>query len=701
MCFGFDTSFSHIAILCILAFTVFSTFLVAPLPSYSQPPTIQDSPVVEIPYSDWYYRWGKSPVDDGGMPLWIYEDVSSPGWQLLTSNTSKLKNPNNDHFLWLMIPVPDGHWKHPALSLPSVPQNLEIYHSHQRVYRSGEFKSARSNKHWIVRSHLVSLENMEAETGSDLLFLRIFSDSQYIGIKGDRIRMGSMVDLVKIMVRLEIDSFILGPIFSFAGLFAVFIFLRRKKQKLYIVLFFGAFAIFTGINELVANPIIQVSTWAIGVRYHLAMLSTVLWPIGLYLFIEQVLGRGYKSLIRRIWQAHIIFAVGIILIDAINILSPMPLMRMLFGLLTIGILIGMPTAIIAAIKGSFEAKILNAGLAIMMLSGIHDILAEFGKIPYWTEFFPWAILVFILLLAYILEHRFTRAHSQLEEYSLTLEQKVEERTQQLSDKNEALEQALQQLKETQDQLIMKEKMASLGDLVAGVAHEMNNPIGVIQSTADIANRCIRKIKDLFQRSQNSDESGNTEEQLQQSLKLLETSHDTIITASERTAKIVRSLRTFASLDEALFQRVNIHENIDTTLALVYHELRNKATVIKQYGEIPRIQCYPNELNQAFMNLLRNAGQAIEQQGTITITTSADEAQIYIKISDTGKGIPIEDRPKIFDPGFTTQGVGVGKGLGLSIVYNIVQKHHGSIDVNSEAGKGTEISITLPIEQPSE
>ena len=102
-----------------------------------------------------------------------------------------------------------------------------------------------------------------------------------------------------------------------------------------------------------------------------------------------------------------------------------------------------------------------------------------------------------------------------------------------------------------------------------------------------------------------------------------------------------------------------------------------------------------------MNLLRNAGQAIEQQGTITIMTSADEAQIYIKISDTGKGIPIEDRPKIFDPGFTTQGVGVGKGLGLSIVYNIVQKHHGSIDVKSETGKGTEISITLPIEQPSE
>jgi len=241
-------------------------------------------------------------------------------------------------------------------------------------------------------------------------------------------------------------------------------------------------------------------------------------------------------------------------------------------------------------------------------------------------------------------------------------------------------------------------MASLGALVAGVAHEMNNPVGVIQSTADIASRGTHRIRNLLQRSQNP---GENEEQLQQLLKLLQTSHQTIIKASEQTSRIVRSLRIFARLDEALFQKVDIHENIDTTLALVYHELRDKATVIKQYGEIPRIQCYPNELNQAFMNLLMNAGQAIEQQGTITISTYSDDAQVYIKISDTGRGIPPGDMPRIFDPGFTTQGAGVGKGLGLSIVYNIVQKHHGNIYVKSEAGKGTEISIALPVEQPSE
>jgi len=110
-----------------------------------------------------------------------------------------------------------------------------------------------------------------------------------------------------------------------------------------------------------------------------------------------------------------------------------------------------------------------------------------------------------------------------------------------------------------------------------------------------------------------------------------------------------------------------------------------------------IQCYPNELNQAFMNLVRNAVQAIEQQGTITIATYADENQVYIKISDTGKGIPSKDLPKIYDPGFTTQSEGVGKGLGLSIVYNIIHKHHGNIEINSEVGKGTEVIIVLPTE----
>jgi signal transduction histidine kinase len=256
---------------------------------------------------------------------------------------------------------------------------------------------------------------------------------------------------------------------------------------------------------------------------------------------------------------------------------------------------------------------------------------------------------------------------------------------------------------------MQSKMASLGDLVAGVAHEMNNPVGVIRSTADTANRGIQKLRDLFQNiskrirlldlsDQNLNEINRDEEQLNQSFNLLERNHEVITTASDRVANIVGSLRSFATLDEALFQQVDLHKNMDTALTLIQHELRDKITVIKEYGEIPRIHCYPHELNQAFMNLLRNAVESIEEQGAITVATYADEAHVYIRISDTGRGIPSEDLPRIYDPGFTTQSRGVGKGLGLSIVYNIIQKHNGDIKVESQVGKGTQVTVALPIEQ---
>ena len=669
---------------------VLGIFLIIPLSSYGQAESDQDSPVIKIPRSDWLWRLGDSPVDDQGMSLWIYEDTSSPEWQPMTDRLHVLSKAQG-HFLWLMIRVPEGHWKHPALLLTAVSQSLEVYQNRQRVFRSGELKPAKRNKYWMIKAHLIPLESVEAGTGGDILFLRIFSDFDHIGIEGNKIWLGSPVGLIEVAVKYGAESFILGPLFTLAGLFAIFVYLRRRKQKLYIALAFGAFVTCLGIAELIGNPIVALSSRAIVVRYFLAVTTALLWPVGFYIFIEQVIGRGYKSLIRRLWQVHILNAVIVILLDTINVIPAALMIPLFFGLLTLGILVGIPMVVKAAVRGSFEARILSIGMGAIMLCGAHDILMAFGVIPIWLGLFAWGTLILILLLAYILEHRFAQTHRQLEEYSLTLEQKVEDRTQELSERNVELARTLEQLRETQDQLIMQEKMASLGDLVAGVAHEMNNPIGVIHSAADTTNRGIRKIKNLLKDGQD----GN---QIQQSFDMLERNNEIIMLASDRVAKIVQSLRTFARLDEALFQQVNLHDNIDTTLTLFQHELRDRATVIKKYGDIPLIQCYPNELNQVFMNLLRNASQSIEQQGTITISTHADESMIYIEISDTGRGIPAEDIPKIFNPGFTTQGVGVGKGLGLSIVYNVIHKHHGDIEINSEVGNGTQITIMLPIGQ---
>ncbi len=285
----------------------------------------------------------------------------------------------------------------------------------------------------------------------------------------------------------------------------------------------------------------------------------------------------------------------------------------------------------------------------------------------------------------------------LEDYSKNLEKKVVDRTHEIKQKNDELEKTLQQLKDTQAQLFIQEKMASLGNLVAGVAHEINNPIGAVNSAAGILNRCVETITSTIEKGQ-SLEAVKNDSKFQKSIRILKENTDITAMASDRIVKIVRSLKNFARLDEAEFQKADIHEGLDNTLTLLHHETKNKVEIVKQYGQVPPLNCYPNQLNQVFMNLLANANQAIQGKGTITIQTLSEGQNAIVKISDSGKGIPPEDISRIFDPGFTTKGVGVGTGLGLSISYNIIQKHHGRIEVASEVGKGTTFTITLPIEQ---
>ncbi len=684
----YDISRFRIFAMSIFAFAVLSVSLIIPLSSYAQLPDSQDSSVVTIPQKDWYYRWGDSPVDDKGVPLWTYQDESSPEWKLMGKGQGFKSDQHGEHFLWLMIPFPAGNWRNPALAVSPTYQNVAVYHGQNLVYRSGEFRPSGSNRFLAYSWHRVPLKS-GGQRG--MIFLRIYSDNvQAVGTMSyPIIWVGHETGLTREFIKRDIDHAGLGFLFVLVGLFSISIYLRRK-ERLHIILSFGITVTLIGIGQLTIGPVIQLFVGSIPLLYYLYFTTFFLFPIALYVFVEQVLGRGYKSLIRRVWQVHIPVAAAALLLDVTNVFPVFGSMFFLFILLIIGIFISLPIATISAYRGNSEAKMLQAGMIIFMMSGMHDMLMTFGVIPFWRFLFPWGVFALIVAVAYILEHRFSQARRDLEEYNRTLELKVEDRTQELSKKNSALEQAFQKLRDTQTQLVMQSKMASLGDLVAGVAHEMNNPIGVIHSAADTATRGMRRIVDLLQ---------DSEAQTQQPIQLVQKNHQIITVASDRIAKTVQNLRTFAALDEALFQQVDIHENIDTTLSLLYHELKDGANVVKEYGHIPRIQCYPNEINQAFMNLFKNAIQATEQQGTITLVTYADETQVYVKISDTGEGISPEGLPRVFDPGFTTRGGGVGKGLGLSIVYNIVQKHHGDIEVSSEMGKGTTFTMALPIEQP--
>lgn len=239
-----------------------------------------------------------------------------------------------------------------------------------------------------------------------------------------------------------------------------------------------------------------------------------------------------------------------------------------------------------------------------------------------------------------------------------------------------LKAALEELKETQLQLINSEKMASLGQLVAGVAHEINTPVASIKSNNSITSKLISKIekedlREMFTQINSLDRE-----------------------AIQRISNIVVSLKKFVRLDEAELQEANINKEIDLTLDLISHETKNKIEIEKHYGEIPPIKCYPNMLNQVFTNILVNACQAVKDKGKIIITTDFKSGNLIVKIKDNGQGIPKENINKIFTAGFTTKGVGVGTGLGLAISRKIIDKHNGKIQVYSEVGIGTEFIITL-------
>lgn len=230
--------------------------------------------------------------------------------------------------------------------------------------------------------------------------------------------------------------------------------------------------------------------------------------------------------------------------------------------------------------------------------------------------------------------------------------------------------------ETQLQLVNSEKMASIGQLVAGVAHEINTPIASIKSNNEIAQQLISKLPD-----------GSKE--------LLQEINSIDREAIARINGIVVSLRKFVRLDEAELQEADINKELDLTLDLLWHETKNRITVVKNYGELPPVKCYPNILNQVFMNILVNAIHAIKGEGIITIGTSFAHKNLVVKIKDTGCGI--KEPQKIFDLGYTTKGVGVGTGFGLAISQKIIEKHRGKIDVKTKINEGSEFTITIPSE----
>ncbi len=282
-------------------------------------------------------------------------------------------------------------------------------------------------------------------------------------------------------------------------------------------------------------------------------------------------------------------------------------------------------------------------------------------------------------------------------------------SQALAEKNKEVQNAYAELKQTQSQLLQQEKMASIGQLAAGVAHEINNPVGFISSNLRSLNKYVGRLNDFIRfqaelfNEQTQPEAIEQQKEQRQKLKLDFIQEDIVelidesLDGCERVKKIVQDLKGFSRVDESDKQQADINECLETTLNIVWNELKYKAKIEKEYGIIAPIDCHPQQLNQVFMNLLINAVHAIEKEGIIKIKTWQDKEFLYASISDSGQGISPENQKRIFEPFFTTKEVGKGTGLGLSIVYDIITKNHnGDIEVESTEGQGTTFTVKLPI-----
>ena len=392
-------------------------------------------------------------------------------------------------------------------------------------------------------------------------------------------------------------------------------------------------------------------------------------------------------------------------------------------------------------KNYLPARYFFIAWFILLIGALIFLLKDYGILPYnlfTSNSFRLASIIEMALLSFALASRINILKKEKEisqakelatslenerlirEQNVVLELKVEERTSELMEANESLQATLTHLKETQSQLVEAEKMASLGQLTAGVAHEINNPINFVTSNVAPLKRDINMIWDTLEEVEHlafdqdlslSEKKSRIQAYKEEiDIEYLKTEVDFLLKGmsdgANRTAEIVKSLRIFSRVDEDTLKFADINEGLESTMVILNSLIQQGIEVKKNYGDLPLIECYAGKLNQVFLNVLTNAIYAINKKfvnkpgGVLKLDTGIEEDQsfIFISIEDNGIGIPANIREKIFEPFFTTKDVGEGTGLGMSIAYNTIAKHNGKIVVDSVVGEGTMFKLIIPIRQ---
>ena len=354
----------------------------------------------------------------------------------------------------------------------------------------------------------------------------------------------------------------------------------------------------------------------------------------------------------------------------------------------------------AVVRRRPGARILAFAGVAFFLSSSYQLLGMLEIVPLVIQnVFVYGVLALTASMSIFLAREFAGisrglrdANTQLTDYSHTLEARVEERTRELSDKNEEMEQVLTELQGAHNQMVLQEKMASLGGLVAGIAHEINTPVGAINSIRDTMRRAHQRLRELL--GEKAD-VGTAKAAFQ----VISQADVVIADGTDRVAELVQSLRTFAQLDGAEYQNVDLHQGLNSAVTLLQTQSETQAKVVKEYGDLPPVYCAGGKVNQVFLSVLKNAAAAEAEQ--IRIRTLTEDGYAVVEIIDDGIGIPGDRLEHIFDFGFRRTGATVKMGFGLATSYNIVREHGGDLRISSQVGAGTQVGIRLPLIRRSE
>ncbi len=653
-------------------------FLFSPAPLLEGSPRGIEPPPIPLTQG-WHYRWGDSPVDETGLPLWTYQDGSNSTWQPLEVS-QKIRKPSGLETVWLRVPLPPLDWKYPNLDFRGVPDAIAIYHDQQLIESFND--DGNSGEILIKHYDWPILPLNSTLPGSTLFFKVDMRYSNEIGVGGlGGVHVGSHSDLIKLLIVRDIDRLILGCLFLGISGFAVIVGIKNSKERnpcLSFALASSIIAIHILSHTQIISLVLNYSPLIYGIRKS----ALYLMPVGICLFFEKTFGPGYFFQIRRLWQIHIFYALGALMLTAINSVAGVQALPFFYGLTIFTTAVVLSTGIRVAAKGNTEAKLFIAGFGCLALFSIHDILINFDILQGEKSIYYWGMFGLIIFLGFILEGRFTETRKRLQEYS-----------QQLEFQNAALQ-----------------KMDRIKDeFLANTSHELRTPLNGIIGIAD------------------SMIDGATGP-----LNATQISNLSMVTYSgRRLAQLIDDILDFAKLKhntiELNLKPIGIKEITDIVVTLCQPLVTQKGLVLINSisPELPPVDGDENRVQQILYNLVGNAIK-FTQRGQIEITgeilstadehfrevnaetreaiAQSDSKQLAITISDTGIGIPPQNISQIFESfkqgdGSISREYG-GTGLGLAVTKRLVELHGGQIWVKSHAGQGSQFTFTLPLSQNS-